>query len=100
MHAKRSYSGCTRLYVARNTSQRYLESCKREVQYRKSVHGTESMRGLREKNIRVKIEKEDEDFSEGSADEEVQIDSNERLKIKYQAQIRMDKIKSRGKKRD
>lgn len=58
------------------------------------------MRGLREKNIRVKIEKEDDDFSEGSADEEVQIDSNERLKIKYQAQIRMDKIKSRGKKRD
>ena len=39
------------------------------------------MRGLREKNIRVKIEKEDDDFSEGSADEEVQIDSNERLKI-------------------
>ena len=40
----------------------------------------------------MKIEKEDDDFSEGSADEEVQIDSNERLKIKYQAQIRMDKI--------
>ena len=76
MHVRRSYSDCMRHLGMRDISRIFIRNCKILNEERKSVHGTESMRGLREKNIRVKIEKEDEDFSEGSADEEVQIDSN------------------------